>query len=289
MKMNLCYLLPRVARHFLPERLTRFLLRRGWIIRPGLETRQPESAGERYAETLTAHGLDLAGRRVLVFGYGGRFALGVDLLRRGAAHVVLCDPFAPPDHQSNRGLLPAASNYLLECGSHILPRPEFITLMQEDIRVTAQEQMLPPVDVVLSSSVFEHLPADDLDSITAALASLTHPGGLHLHFIDLRDHFFKYPFEMLTYSKAAWQHWLNPTSNLNRFRLDDYRRVFENIFTPVEITILEQDEAAFERIRPRIRPEFVTGNINIDSVTQIQVIAHRSKDPPGMAGTASAG
>jgi hypothetical protein len=271
--MNLRYLLPRLARHFLPERLTRLLLRRGWIIRPGLETSAPERAAARYADTLATHGLDLAGKRILVFGYGGRFATGVELLRREAAHVVLCDRFAPPDHPRNRDLLPAAGEYLLEHSGKVWPRPEFITLVQEDIRTAAQERLFPPVDLALSASVFEHLPAADMDGILTALTSLTLPGGAHLHFVDLRDHFFKYPFEMLTFSERVWRNWLNPTSNLNRFRLGDYRRLFEKNFPQVEIAVLERDEAAFARVQTRVRPEFVTGDDQADSVTQMRVLA----------------
>jgi hypothetical protein len=273
--MNLHYLLPRLARHFLPEWLARFLLRRGWIIRPGLETREPERAVERYIQVLAARGVSPAGKRIMVFGYGGRFAVGVELLRRGAAHVVLCDPFASPDHHHNRDLLPAAATFLLERQGQVLPRSEFITLIQDDIRAAAGKHLFPPVDLVLSASVFEHLPGGEMDSITAALAALTLPGGLHLHFVDLRDHFFKYPLEMLTFSERTWRSWLNPTSNLNRCRLGDYRGVFERNFRQVEIIILERDEAAFTRIRHRVRPEFVTGDDKIDSVTQIQVLARR--------------
>jgi len=273
--MNLGYLLPRLARHFLPERLTRFLLQRGWVIRPGRETREPERAVERYVNVFAAHGVSLAGKRIMVFGYGGGFAIGVELLRRGATHVVLCDRYAPPDHRRNRELLPAAETYLLERQGQVLPRPEFITLNQDDIRTAAERRLFPPVDLVLSASVFEHLPGGEMDSITAALAALTLPEGLHLHFVDLRDHFFKYPFEMLTLSERAWRGWLNPTSNLNRFRLGDYRGVFEKIFLQVEITILERDEAAFGRVRRRVRHEFVTGDEKTDSVTQIQILACR--------------
>jgi hypothetical protein len=273
MSMNLRYLLPRLIRHFLPEGLTRFLLRRGWIIRPGMETREPERAVERYAEILAANGISLAGKRVLVFGYGGRFATGVELLRRGASHVVLCDRFAPPDHRHNRDLLPAAQNYLLVRGEDVLPRPEFLTLIQEDIRSAHVCGLFPPVDVVLSTSVFEHLPGADMDSITAALAALTLPGGCQIHFVDLRDHFFKYPFEMLTFSERAWYKWLNPTSNLNRFRLGDYRRVFEKNFPMVEITVLERDLDALVRVRSRVRHAFLTGDDEIDSVTLIRVVA----------------
>jgi hypothetical protein len=78
---------------------------------------------------------------------------------------------------------------------------------------------------------------------------------------------------MLAYSERTWRGWLNPTSNHNRFRLWDYRRVFEKYFGKVEIQTLKRDEAAFEKARPRLRPEFVSGNLQVDSVTSVLVIA----------------
>jgi hypothetical protein len=275
--VNLRYLLPRLARHFLPELLTRFLLRRSWIIHPGLETRAPRLAVERYLQVLEAHGMTLAGKRILVFGYGGYFAVGVGLLRCGAAHVVLCDKFVPPNDHNNLDLSPVYGDYLLTRQGRVLLRPEYLTLLQGDIRATAYDQAIPSVDMVFSSSVFEHLPSEDMDSITAALAALTRPGGIHLHFINLRDHFFQYPFEMLTFSERTWQRWLNPTSNLNRFRLPDYRRIFEKHFKNVSITVLERNLVAFERIQPRIRPEFLTGDTETDSATLVQVMAYSLK------------
>jgi hypothetical protein len=119
--------------------------------------------------------------------------------------------------------------------------------------------------------VYEHL--DDVEGITRALAALTKPDGLHIHFVDLRDHFFKYPFEMLTFSERVWYGWLNPSSNHNRYRLWDYRRVFEASFGKAEITVLAQDEQAFERIRPHVLPQFVSANPAENVVTLIRVVA----------------
>ncbi len=70
--MNLRYLLLRLLRHFMPEGLSRLLLKRLWIIKPGLESTDPFSASQRYVETLSARGVSIAGKRVLVFGYGGQ-------------------------------------------------------------------------------------------------------------------------------------------------------------------------------------------------------------------------
>ena len=259
----------------MPESVARFLLKRRWIIRPGLESSDPFAAVEQYMSGVTASGKSLIGKRVLVFGYGGRFAVGVELLRRGAAHVVLCDHFVLLDKERNLELLPVYPEYLVGENDNVRPRAEYITLLHGDIREDAIQKQITEVDVVLSTSVYEHL--DDVKGITHALAKLTASNGFHLHFVDLRDHFFKYPFEMLTFSEGVWRNFLNPTSNLNRFRLGNYREVFDAYFRKVEIKILERLEPEFRAIRARIRPEFLTGDEAVDSVSLIQVIAETRK------------
>ncbi|RJP55265.1 MAG: class I SAM-dependent methyltransferase [Anaerolineaceae bacterium] len=273
--MNLRYLLLRLLRHFMPEGLARFLLKRRWIIKPGLESTDPFAASARYVETLSAKGVSIEGKRVLVFGYGGRFAVGVDLLKRGAAHVVLCDHFVLLDTERNRELLSAYGMYLKVEQDDVQPRGEFITLLHGDIREEFIQKQIAPVDVVLSTSVFEHL--DDVPGVTKALAKLTAPDGIHLHFVDLRDHFFKYPFEMLKFSENVWKNFLNPTSNLNRYRLNDYRRVFESNFGGGEFTVLERLEDEFRRVENQIRSEFKTGDKTVDAVTLIHVFASQPK------------
>jgi hypothetical protein len=272
--LNLPYLIPRVIRHFLPERIVRFLLLRSLVIEPGLETRDPQAAVQRYADILAERGDSLKGKRVMVFGYGGRFDLGVGLLEAGADSVVLCEKFAPPDDAHNRQLLPRFETHLRLDGELVRPRSDRITLLEADIR-EVRPTVLPSVDLVISNSVYEHL--DDVEGITRSLAALTRPGGLHIHFVDLRDHFFKYPFEMLTYSKPVWYGWLNPSSNHNRYRLWDYRRVFEAFFSNVEIAVLARDEVNFAKARARIRPEFLSGNVDDDAVTLIRVLASQPR------------
>lgn len=273
--MNIRYILLRVVRRFLPEPLTRFLLLRGWIIRPGLETSDPSAAVRRYADVLSARGLTLRGKRVLVFGYGGRFDIGLEFLKAGAAHVVLCDKYAAPDEAHNRALYSTAPQYFVLENGRVRPRTEAMALLQADIRDVQARGMLEPVDVVVSVSVYEHL--DDVEGITRALAALTRTDGVQVHFVDLRDHYFKYPFEMLTFSEGVWRKWLNPTSNHNRYRLWDYRRAFESSFNQVEIEILQRDEAAFRKVLPRVRAEFVSGDMEEDAVTLILVAARQPK------------
>ncbi len=265
--MNLNYLLLRLIRHFLPESITRFLLRRGLIIHPGLETREPASAVTRYRDALAARGASLTGKRVLVFGYGGNFAVGAELLRAGARHIVLLDRFAPPDDRRNRELVRAYPDYFSLRGEQVVTNEAFLTLIHDDVKNVRAEKF----DLVLSSSVYEHLV--DVDGLTAALAALTAPNGVHIHYVDLRDHYFQLPFEMLKFSERTWKNWLNPTSNLNRFRLRDYQRVFDRYFSKVEINVLAREPESFASARSKIRPEFLTGDNAHDTVTLIEVVA----------------
>lgn len=271
--LNIAYLIPRLARHFLPEKMVRALLLRNLIIRPGLETSNPFAAVQRYTDVLSERGQSFRGKRVLVFGYGGRFDIGFGLLKEGAAHVILCDKYAPPDETHNRQMFGAEEKYFHVESQGLRPRPEWMTLLETDIREMEADYKIEPVDIVLSSSVYEHL--DDVEGITHALARLTKPDGLQIHFIDLRDHFFKYPFEMLRFSERTWHNWLNPSSNHNRYRLWDYRRVFEAGFGQVEIEVLERQEEAFRKLKPHVRPEFRSGNPEEDAVTLIRVIASK--------------
>jgi len=275
--LNLNYIALRLVRHYLPESVARLLLKRRWLIRPGLESSDPVAAAKRYFEALSEIGKSVKGKRILVFGYGGRFAVGVELLRYGAAHVVLCDHFVLLDRERNLELLPQYEEYLAVDGNDIQPRPQFITLLHGDIRESSIQNQIQPVDLVLSMSVYEHL--DDVEGITRSLAALIKHDGLHIHFIDLRDHYFKYPFEMLTFSERVWKSFLNPTSNLNRLRLPDYQRIFNESFQKVNVLVLDRCEKEFGAVHKRIRPEFLTGDASVDSVALIRVVAQHPFSP----------
>jgi hypothetical protein len=256
--MNLPYIVPRVVRHFLPETLVRSLLRRKVIIRPGIETRDATGAVRRYLDVLAERGGSFRGKRVLVFGYGGRFDIAAGLLNEGAAHVVLVDPYAVPERGPR-------------------PRPDLITLVQADVRIPHVLASIAPIDFVISTSVFEHL--QDVDGTTRALAMLTRPDGAQIHFIDLRDHYFRYPFEMLCFSESTWRRWLNPTSHHNRYRLWDFRRVFEKSFGKVDLQVVSWNEVAFRKALPRIRPEFLSGVVEQDTAEVVRVVLEEPRAP----------
>lgn len=274
--MGIDYTALRLVRHFMPRSIVHFLLRHELIIKPGFETRAPHQAIQRYLNTLEIAGRSIVGQRILVFGYGGNYALACSLLQAGAEHVTLIDKYADPDNYHNQKLIPEFENYLTIKGNLISPRPEYITMWEGDVQHFADHlQSQTKFDLILSSSVYEHL--DDVPGITRALAALTKPDGCHVHYVDLRDHYFKYPFQMLTYSENTWKNWLNPGSNLNRYRVNNYRRVFEHYFEDTKITVLERDLTNFKKMRTRIRSEFISGDEQVDSVTLIMIFAAKPR------------
>jgi hypothetical protein len=267
---HLDYLALRVIRHFMPSLFVDWLMHLRIGIQPGMETRQPETAVLRYEAALHAMGRDLRGKCVMILGYGGFFGTGVALLKHGARHVVLVDPIAHPHRRANLELGRVSDPFLRIHHKRALPNPEWITLIHEDL-CQCDVTQCKPVDMVFSSSVYEHLRSPE--AMTEVLIRWTDPQGCHLHFIDLRDHFFKYPFEMLCYSMIIWQRFLNPSSNHNRLRAWDFERIFCRHFREVKMNIIENDREAFRNAKRRIHEEYISGDEGIDSATRILIEA----------------
>jgi SAM-dependent methyltransferase len=261
------YLILRLVRRHLPNRVVRLLLDRRIIIKPGLETTAPTEAIRRFLDAIAAAGRTVADRRVLIFGYGGNYGVGVGLLQAGAAHVVLVDPYAEPVRAVNLALARGeGSRYLRIDGSEAVPDPRYLTVIDAPLaRYLADGG--PPVDLVLSNSVLEHVA--DVPATVPELARVMKPDGEQFHFVDMRDHFFKHPFEMLCWSEKVWRGMLNPGSNLNRLRARDYERIFSASFRRVQVEPLASDLPAFRAARSRIRLEFLTGDEQRDAVTRI--------------------
>ena len=81
---------------------------------------------------------------------------------------------------------------------------------------------------------------------------------------------------MLRYSERTWKKWLNPTSNLNRYRVRDYRKIFDSHLPGYQLEVLETAPDQFQLKKNSILPEFLTGEDQEDAVTQIRVIAQKS-------------
>ncbi len=273
--MNIRYVIPRFIRHILPDEIAKKLLEQRFIIKPGIETSDPTAAVQSYLDALTKNGFSIEGKRVLIFGYGGRYDVGLGLVEKGATQVVLSDLFTSPDPNRNRALLQHYPILLTEKEGIVVPKGNQLVLVQGNIEEKEIQEAIGKVDLVLTNSVYEHLV--NVDNITRVLANMLLPGGAHFHKIDLRDHYFKYPFEMLTFSESTWRRWLNPSSNHNRFRYNDYTQIFERYFENVVVEVTDFLPEAFAKVKSKIQPEFLTGDDEIDAIGQISVFASNPK------------
>jgi hypothetical protein len=267
------YLCLRFVRRQIPQKMIDWMLDRGVFLQPGLDTRAPDQSVQGLAEVCARHGLTLEDKTVCVVGYGGSFGVGLSLLEAGAKHVVLQDPFAPIRHARIRQLAPERlQRYFQWRDGRWEPNPAFLTVVTAPLQAYAR---LHPasMDLVFSSSVLEHV--DQVDSLIEACSQLTTPAGLNVHVIDLRDHYFRYPFEMLCYQEKTWQRWLN-SSNLNRLRLPDYERIFDRHFARHQTAVTQSLPAEFQQVKHRIRAEFLTGDDSVDCVGTVRVEARKA-------------
>lgn len=265
------YLILRTTRRLLPNALADMLMTVRVGMKPGYETRNPAGAAERYVHDLERAGHSIKGAALFVLGYGGHYGLAVELLKRGAALVHLNDPYARDKRRLNERLIRAHPEFFRVLDERASKKSAVVRLDRRDVRDSALERA-GQFDLVISTSVLEHVV--DPPSLIAALAALTRkPNGLNLHYIDLRDHYFRRPFEMLCHSEATWSRFLNPPTNLNRWRLPQYLSAFEAEFGQVSYRILASDPHAFERTKARILPKHLTGNERVDTATFISVLA----------------
>lgn len=265
------YLFLRLVMRFAPEGIVQFVLNRKLDMTPGTETSDPALVARRYQETLAQSGRRLADSSVFILGYGGYYGLAVELLLAGARQVTLCDPYAVEQKEANLRLAEKNRRFFQADGE---PDARYINLINEDVRRYA-ERGAAAYDLVLSWSIFEHL--DDPPSIVAALSQLTGEEGFNIHFIDMRDHFFNYPFEMYCHTQSRWNRWLNPSSNLNRWRVWQYEIAFKAYFDRVRIFNLESDVSSFRLVKDRMLPEFKSGEESVDAVTRIQISASKPR------------
>jgi len=267
--MNLPYVTLRLIRHFLPDSWVMFLKNRNFLVQPGLETYAPSKAVEHYRQVLTRHGLELANKKVMVFGYGGNLSIGCELLNAGASRVFLVEQKGFKDDFDINKIFQNYPEYFIDQSGKVIPNPGKMRLFHDNLENILHRSDYEKVDLVLSNSVFEHV-REPLP-VAIQLAKMTKAQGSQLHFIDLRDHYFKYPFEMLCYREQTWNQWLNPTSHLNRLRIHNYREIFHQAFRHVEIVIDTSEMVNYLKSLKRMRPEFLSANQEEDSATLIHV------------------
>ena len=128
------------------------------------------------------------------------------------------------------------------------------------------------VDLVLSHSVLEHV--REPEATFNALARVLAPTGAMLHVVDYRDHFFKYPYHFLTFSRAAWDRWLDP-GDLPRWRMNQHVALLRAAGFRVEVLESSTLAAEFERVRPSLDAAFDPRDPDV-AVAQAVLLARRA-------------
>lgn len=105
------------------------------------------------------------------------------------------------------------------------------------------------LDLILSASVFEHL--RNPDAVIKESYRILKPGGFMINAVDMRDHFFKFPVEMLKYSDKAWKLLTTRRGGagyLNRLRIGDWLRLLtRHGFSNTIITNLSIDDKQLKK------------------------------------------
>lgn len=261
MRQRIEYVTLRMARRFLfTEGMANRLA--NWLpyYAPSENERHPERIAATYSAALAKIDLALTGRRVLEVGAGRTNAVGYELVAGGAQTVVMLEPFV--DFDAVRDEAVRKENPLLAAID-----PAAVTRATRFVDV-------PPasIQLLLSNSVLEHV-SDPATFFTDCLRALA-PEGVMLHVVDYRDHFFKYPYAFLTFSKKTWQRWLNP-GDLERWRIYDHVDAMRA--AGFDTSILQQESAPgeFAKIRNQLDPGFLPTREGLD-VSRAILVAQKS-------------
>ena len=280
--MNISYVLKRAVRRHIPEAW--FFPLMTLLKRSNLSEVSPEEALSELSRRLDSIGVDLADKHILEVG-SGRFArVALQMMRAGANRVTLVDLYAVAlNDPKHRSLL------LRDCTEMDLNIDDAmarIRVFGGDISSLPVAVSNPKADIVTSSAVLEH--TRDPQRVLASCWEWLRPGGVTTHVIDLRDHVFESPFEMLTFPDRTWDRWLTPKGgfHLNRWRLPDYLDAMQQVgFENIQYEVLDRDRVALRTILPRLNERFRGIDEDELSVLSVHVWAEkpRRNDVPTQA------
>lgn len=235
---------------------------------------RPDEVLESMVDRLRHLPIGLEGKHVLDLG-GGRYArIAVRLLKANASHVTLADHYARPlTDLRHRKIL---DEDCLRLGLESAETMQSISIIVGEFLDSSPSDPAARADLIISDSTMEHV--SDPAAILKKCWEWLRPGGFVSHRIDLRDHLFDTPFEMLTYSDRTWCRWLNPKRgfHLNRRRLPDYLdALHEAKFDDVSYQVLQKDEGGLREIWPRLDDRFREMDPDLLAVTVVHLSARK--------------
>ena len=221
----------------------------------------PSAIADAYAADLGRAAVTIPGKRIIEIGCGSANGAGYALMARGAASVICHEPYARHDVGLDAKHLEAM----------VLAHPG--VPFSKVRRVTTLADLPDAAaDIIVSNSVLEHVA--DTRALFAELARLLVPGGVMLHRVDYRDHFFKYPFHFLLYPQWVWNWFLNP-GDLPRWRYDDHARGLALAGFDVSALTFTRDAQAFAAVADRLHADFKHRDPDLLNITKATLLCLR--------------
>jgi SAM-dependent methyltransferase len=241
----------------------RFLVRFGRFVpyyRVNTNQADAEGVADMYGRLLTKAARTLPRAAVLLeIGSGATNAVGYALARSAwapEARIILQEPFAPLDQAADQRDRAGASE----------------SALGRVRRITSLADIAPgSVDLVVSHSVLEHV--RDLPTLFGELERVLAPGGAMLHVVDYRDHFFKYPYHFLTFSRPTWERWLDP-GDLPRWRIGQHIALLDAMGFCTEVLESSTLEHEYNAVRGGLHPDFDPGDASV-AVARAALLSRR--------------
>jgi len=248
---NIEYISLRLLRRFIFDES--FLLRFGSIV-PYYRTNRNQFAPallvDDYARQMARENYAPDNRRFLEIGVGRTNSTCYEMAARfSPISITAFEPyvrFAPREDEFLLGPIAARNN----CSSASLR--ERVRRVRDLTGIPSQS-----VDTILSSSVLEHV--FDPIALFRELRRVLSPGGVMLHLVDYRDHFFKYPYHFLQFRRATWNRWLNP-GDIPVWRIYDHLEQLKASGFAVRILEETRDSSAYAKIAPHVSSDYRTGD-----------------------------
>ena len=205
-------------------------------------TQDPEREVQAYADMAARAGLALGGLRAVELGCGATNATGYAWTARFGGSWTGVEPVELLDTGRDAALLERLRVHNPHAG------PEAVSRVRDLAQLDAAS-----ADVIVSNSVLEH--QRDPQALFRQCRRVLVPGGSMLHRVDYRDHFFKYPFQFLTFSQPVWDNLLDP-GDLPRHRLDDHLAALDAAGFNTRVLARESDPRALNVVAPFLDPLF---------------------------------